>query len=694
MARQKKRTSGSKDGGQAAPPKKLKHGRQQLRNVVRTARRNVWEDRTVKEESETESGDNDEKADSKDIPPLDPDQAYASLLTLLKDDQRERKNVDTGRDESDESEKESEEEIDEDDIAGVNIDDEEDVENDEVEEAEDDDDTNILKDPFETHFNLPTDEYIDAQQKELEKPWVLQNKASHEFNYSSLLHAPSGSPLPSIDNPLKYLKKRIKTPESLSDSDKLISTSMFNYQDVNFAYKYFQNNSYRQLYIIHALNHIFKTRDRIIKNTEKINHIQSQLKEGISVQEIECRDQGFTRPKVLILLPTRHACYELVESLITLSGVEQQENKKKFLGQFYNKDVPPDNKPADFKDTFRGNNNDFFCIGLKFTRKSLKLYSSFYSSDIIIASPIGLSMILENNDKKKRQYDFISSIEVLIIDRANQIENQNWDHVLTVLKYVNKIPKDFHGADFSRIRMWNINEQARLFRQTLIFSEYQTPQINNIMTKSTNLAGRLKLKPIFNEKSCIMNSIGLKINQIFHKFQSESPATDPESRFKFFTNTIIPLILKSTSYDNGIMIFIPSYYDYLKVKAFMKANTKYDFAGIDEYTPQSKSDRIRNQFNDGKIKIVLYTERLHYFRRYEFAGVKSLFMYGLPSNPLFYKELVRFIGKSVFKQQVNIDLAVVKVIYSKWDMINLERIVGNKRAPILCNSSNDIYEFR
>lgn len=442
---------------------------------------------------------------------------------------------------------------------------------------------------------------------------------------------------------------------------------------------------------MHALNHIYKTRDRILKNTTKL-HVH---KESSNDEDLEFRDQGFTRPKVLIMLPTRNSCYEVVEQLIKLSGTDQQENKKKFNDQFYAKAAPPNNKPEDFKDAFKGNNSDFFCIGLKMTRKSLKLYSSFYSSDIILASPIGLSMILENPDKKKRQYDFLSSIEVLIVDKSNQIEMQNWDHVNTVMNYINKVPKEFHDADFSRIRMWSINDQARLLRQTLVFCEYLTPSINNLVSsKSFNLSGKVKFKPIINSEKSMMNSIGLKIKQIFQRFESGSPVQDPDARFKFFINTILPSLLKTSSYEDGIMIFIPSYFDYLRVKNYLKTSTKFDFGSIDEYTSQSKLTRTRQGFASGKIKLILYTERLHYFRRYEISGVKTLIMYGLPSNPLFYKELIRFIGKSVFKEECELDLALVKILFSKWDAVNLEKIVGNERAPILCNSMNELYEFR
>ena len=52
------------------------------------------------------------------------------------------------------------------------------------------------------------------------------------------------------------------------------------------------------------------------------------------------------------------------------------------------------NRIADFLETFKGNIDDNFKIGIKFTRKSMKFYTKFYNSDIIIASPIGLRMII------------------------------------------------------------------------------------------------------------------------------------------------------------------------------------------------------------------------------------------------------------------------------------------------------------
>lgn len=74
-----------------------------------------------------------------------------------------------------------------------------------------------------------------------------------------------------------------------------------------------------------------------------------------------------------------------------------------------------------------------FCVGVAILQRSIRLYAPFYSSDILIASPLGLRTIIGGEGEKKRDFDFLSSIELLIIDQADIYLMQNWEHVLVML---------------------------------------------------------------------------------------------------------------------------------------------------------------------------------------------------------------------------------------------------------------------
>lgn len=47
------------------------------------------------------------------------------------------------------------------------------------------------------------------------------------------------------------------------------------------------------------------------------------------------------------------------------------------------------------------------------------MYADFYSADIIISSPLGLRMIVGAEGEAERDYDFLASLEVVILDQAD-----------------------------------------------------------------------------------------------------------------------------------------------------------------------------------------------------------------------------------------------------------------------------------
>lgn len=55
--------------------------------------------------------------------------------------------------------------------------------------------------------------------------------------------------------------------------------------------------------------------------------------------------------------------------------------------------------------------------------------------------------------------DFLSSIELLLIDQLDALAMQNWTHLTHVLELCNVLPKEAHGADFARVREWCLDGQ-------------------------------------------------------------------------------------------------------------------------------------------------------------------------------------------------------------------------------------------
>lgn len=51
---------------------------------------------------------------------------------------------------------------------------------------------------------------------------------------------------------------------------------------------------------------------------------------------------------------------------------------------------------------------DCFRIGVSFDRRRVKLYSDFYNSDLILASPLALRQLEE-----KRGFDYLSSLKLV-----------------------------------------------------------------------------------------------------------------------------------------------------------------------------------------------------------------------------------------------------------------------------------------
>lgn len=586
------------------------------------------------------------------------------------------------------------------------VDEPEDAEDLGVDDAEESNDLEDDYDPFLKHFAQHEDTELSQEIRDVKNDsWATRMSDSRlEGGYflkvplvssSALAH---GSSIVSDTDDLQ-LKQKLQGPTKklLPSLDRVtgrLASSIFNYRDVLFPQRTLKNaETLRKLTCLHVLNHVFKTRDKVIKDNARL------AKEDR--EDIEFRDQGFTRPKVLVILPTRNSCVKYIDTIISLCEPEQQENRKRFQDSYASGDDHfSEDKPEDFRELFAGNDDDMFRLGLKFTRKTIKFFAQFYNSDVIFASPLGLRMAIGADDPKKQDHDFLSSVEIVVADQADAMLMQNWEHVEYIFEHLNLQPKEAHGCDFSRVRGWYLDGNAKYLRQTILSSSFNFPSLNRLFSHHMlNVAGKMKY---LKEEDGAMIDLVVSTRQTFSRLDVTSPVTEPDDRFKYFSTAILPSLIKHSKHGagagEGVLIYLPSYADFVRVRNYLASSSDtqdISFGSISEYTTVRDVARARSHFFSGRHSVLLYTERAHHFRRYHLKGVKRVIMYGLPENPIFYKEIAGlYLDSSISSAKLNARETSVRTLFSKLDILKLERIVGTGRLlPMLREKGGDTFDF-
>ncbi|XP_060534751.1 U3 small nucleolar RNA-associated protein 25 homolog [Cylas formicarius] len=493
-----------------------------------------------------------------------------------------------------------------------------------------------------------------------------------------------------LQNIEKANKSKRENQSILTPLQEELFTMINNYQDVYFPVRTFDNaEEICFVYCLHVVNHILKTRIKILHHNAKLGNKEE-------VPE-EYRDQGLVRPKILIILPFRDSALKVINTIIEILLSNDSGNvikRNRFIEDFSGHELhfPKKNpKPADYEQLFSGNTDDNFKIGIAVTKKSLKLFADFYSSDIIIASPLGLRTVIGAEGEPARDFDFLTSIELLVLDQAEIFFMQNWDHLIHIFNHMHLKPKDLHGTDVSRVRQWSLNFWAKYYRQTLIFSSIAIPELNSIFNKKCfNYAGKARI--INRIVSGSINGVFVQVPHVFHRFEANGPTDAVETRFNFFVKKILPQ--RKDSFMKQTLVFIPSYFDYVRVRNYFKKEN-LSFVQICEYSKENKVARARDMFYHGDAHFLLYTERYHFYNRIRIKGIRHLIFYQPPTMPHFYNEMCNLMQESNMNRKVgNVTNMSVTIMYSKYDIMQLSAVVGTDRAAQMALSERKLVMWK
>ncbi|THH30402.1 hypothetical protein EUX98_g3765 [Antrodiella citrinella] len=545
----------------------------------------------------------------------------------------------------------------------------------------------VSDDPYELHFGVKTELLSESRRKAAEdKSWNasksklgrIGNVVEYTASDPSAAGAKTKAHKLTIIDKLKttFEERQAKIPKELAELQNDLLAMLSSHRDLYVTRTSPENQRYqREAIMLHAINHVtkwipqslhtcisshnmYRKRRSVLKSNERI--ARAAKTETATPEDVQ--DQGFTRPSVLVLLPFRSYALHWLSALTanTPSPSYQIENHSRFQSEY---GLPPGAVdklataepglyPKDHVEILGGNVDDSFRVGIKMTRKSVKLFAEFYGCDIIFASPLGLRMSIQ----KEKSADFLSSIEMLIVDQMDALTMQNWDHVQFVMSHMNQLPKESHNADFSRIKPWYLDGHAAFLRQSIFMTAYETPETRSLFSSLKNVAGKE-----------------------FSRFDCSSPQDEADKRFSHFTTQTMPAVLKSAVKSVNTVIFVPSSFDFIRVhNYFRRANLQ--FTVLSEYSSNQDISRARQSFFNGKKAFLLVSERFHFFRRYKLRGIRNLIFYGPPDHAQFYAEFISypFLDDGVEPSDVS-----CRVLYSKYDWMRLERIAGTDGAAAL-----------
>lgn len=250
------------------------------------------------------------------------------------------------------------------------------------------------------------------------------------------------------------------------------------------------------------------------KEIIKLLHSKKDLIEDFS------KDLGFTRPRIIILLPLKKHCFLILKKIVNIISEKGWNGgigkKKKFLEEYSEENQLEDYFMMGMGIEIRSSNNrssnvnNFDANTCQFD-KHIELFTPFNESDIIIASPIALK-------QSKIEKKYFSSIEILLMDFSETFLYQNLEYLETLSEDINLFPLSSSDLnDIYRIKD-NYKEEEVNINKVLLNNKSNTLNSNTSTMKKYNLLKNLR-QSIF-----VSNIKSLELESIFQLYSGFNPS--------------------------------------------------------------------------------------------------------------------------------------------------------------------------
>jgi U3 small nucleolar RNA-associated protein 25 len=186
---------------------------------------------------------------------------------------------------------------------------------------------------------------------------------------------------------------------------------------------------------------------------------------------------------------------------------------------------------------------------------------------------------------------------------------------------------------------------------------------------------------------------------------ADSVADSLEKRFMYLTEKIMPQFSRDSM--DHTLIFIPSYFDFVRVRNWFKASD-LDLAEVSEYSKDKRVAKARDEFYHNEKHFLLYTERAHFFRRFRIKGIRHLVFFQPPTYPGAMTDLCN-LQQAAFQNprggsETNMSCTVLYTrcrtlstghrTRRRYDALRVAQCVGSEPAATMLGAESPVHRFQ